>query len=93
PAGQLTLVASKSGRDGSVTINQDAELHLAKFNGGETVTHTLGSGRHAWVQVAEGSVTLNGQKLAEGDGAAVSNETALALSSSGKAQVLVFDLA
>jgi len=88
----LNLVASKSGREGSLRINQDADLWLAKFSNGETVTHELKPKRHAWVQVAEGNVTLNGQPLNGGDAAAVSGESKLELVGKGKAQVLVFDL-
>ena len=90
--GRLNLVASKSGRDGSIPINQDADLWLAKFSNGEAVTHELRADRHAWVHVAEGNVELNGQLLAAGDGAAISQETKLELVGKGKAQVLVFDL-
>ena len=90
--GRLNLVASKSGRDGSLRINQDADLWLARFNNGETVTHELKPKRHAWVHVAEGKVELNGKPLAAGDGVAVSDEPKLELAGKGKAQVLLFDL-
>ncbi len=88
----LTLVASRDGRDGSVSIHQDADLWLARLGGGENATHTLKAGRHAWVQVAEGEVTLNGQTLRAGDGAALSEEAALALTAVAPAQALLFDL-
>jgi len=88
----LTLVASRDGRDGSVSIHQDADLWLARLGGGASATHTLKAGRHAWVQVAEGEVTLNGQALRAGDGAALSEETTLALAAKSPAQVLLFDL-
>jgi redox-sensitive bicupin YhaK (pirin superfamily) len=88
----LTLVASRDGRDGSVSIHQDADLWLARLSGGVGATHTLKRGRHAWVQVAEGEVTLNGQTLRAGDGAALSEETALTLTANAAAQVLLFDL-
>jgi quercetin 2,3-dioxygenase len=90
--GRLNLVASKSGREGSLRINQDADLWLARFSNGETVAHELKPKRHAWVHVAEGGVTLNGQPLRGGDAAAVSNELKLELAGQGRAQVLVFDL-
>ncbi|HTH49721.1 MAG TPA: pirin family protein [Candidatus Limnocylindria bacterium] len=90
--GYLHLVTSKAGRDGSIAINQDADLWLAKFAGGERVTHALAAGRAAYVQVAEGEITLNGQLLQQGDGAQVNAETALELTAAGKAQVLLFDL-
>jgi len=92
PSGRLHLVASKSGRDGSLRINQDADLWLARFSNGETVTHELKPKRHAWIHVAEGNVELNGQRLAAGDGVAVSDESKLELAGKGKAQVLLFDL-
>ncbi len=88
----LTLVASRDGRDGSVSIHQDADLWLARLDGGAGTTHTLKAGRHAWVQVAEGEVTLNGQTLRAGDGAALSEETALTLTAKAPAQALLFDL-
>ncbi len=92
PAGRLNLIASKTGRGGSIAINQDAELLVGKFDGGETVAHPLRSGRHAWVHVAEGEVTLNGARLTAGDGVAVSDERELKLVATSPGQVLVFDL-
>ncbi len=90
--GRLNLVASKSGRDGSIRINQDTDLWLAKFSTDEALTHELRPNRHAWIHVAEGNVELNGKLLAAGDGVAVSQESNLALAGRGKAQVLLFDL-
>ena len=92
PTGRLNLIASKTGRDGSIAINQDADLFVAKFEGGETVSHTLQANRHAWLHVAEGELTLNGQKLTAGDGVAVSEEHELKLTASKPSQVLMFDL-
>ena len=92
PPGRLTLIASRRGRDGSVAINQDADVLLAKFAGGDSITHSLRPQRHAWVQVAEGEVSLNGQILKTGDAASVTGETELRLASDGSAQALVFDL-
>src|SRR5262249_20277751 len=57
PGGRLNLVASKSGRDGSIAINQDSDLYLAKLSAGQEVAHELGAQRHVWVHVAEGEVT------------------------------------
>lgn len=88
----LTLVASREGRDGSVSIQQDADLWLARLGEGASATHTLKPGRHAWVQVAEGEVTLNGQVLRAGDGAALSEESTLTLAAKKPAQALLFDL-
>ena len=92
PGGRLNLVTSKTGRDGSIAINQDAELYLAKLSAGEEVSHSLRPNRHAWVHVAEGEVTLNGESLKAGDGAALSEENALKLAGKTPAQVLLFDL-
>ena len=90
--GTLHLVTSKTGRDGSIAINQDADLWLGKLDTGNRVTHKLAPGRHAWVHVAEGDVSLNGKKLSGGDAAAVSEESMLELSAVKPAQVLLFDL-
>ncbi len=92
PAGQLNLVASKAGRDGSIAINQDADLYLAKLNPGDEVSHSLQPQRHAWVHVAEGEVNLNGKQLKAGDGAAISEEQALKFAAKTPSQVLLFDL-
>jgi quercetin 2,3-dioxygenase len=91
-SGRLHLVTSKSGREGSIPIHQDADLWLAKLNAGENVTHNLGAGRHAWLHVAEGEVSLNGKTLAAGDAAAINEEGALKLSATTPSQVLLFDL-
>jgi redox-sensitive bicupin YhaK (pirin superfamily) len=90
--GRLQLVASRDGRDGSLTIHQDADIFLASLAGQE-VSHELKPGRHAWVQVLRGAVDLNGVALAEGDGAAVSDEAALRLTAGDRAEVMLFDLA
>lgn len=89
---RLRLVASPDGRDGSVTIHQDAELYTTLLSRGSRVRHDLKSDRFAWVQVASGAVSLNGQALSAGDGAKVSGEKALELTATGDAEVLVFDL-
>jgi hypothetical protein len=92
PAGRLHLVTSKTGRDGSIAIHQDADLWLAKLGPGDRVTHKLASGRHAWVHVAEGEVSLNDERLDGGDAAALSEKSAIELSATKPAQVLLFDL-
>ena len=90
--GQFHLITSKTGRDGSMEIHQDADLWLAKLDTNQSVTHTLGADRHAWLHVAEGEVTLNGQTLVGGDAVAVSGEPSLQLSGNKPSQVLLFDL-
>jgi quercetin 2,3-dioxygenase len=91
--GKLRLVASPNGRDGSVTIRQDNELYATVLGAGESVRHELKPDRYAYVQVARGSVKLNGKALQEGDGAAVSEEKAVELTGVKGAEVLLFDLA
>jgi quercetin 2,3-dioxygenase len=89
----LRLVGSRDGRDGSVTIHQDVDLYATVLREGETVTHDLKAGRKAWVQVARGAATLNGEELREDDGVAVEEAGVLKLSSTAKdTEVLLFDL-
>jgi redox-sensitive bicupin YhaK (pirin superfamily) len=90
--GKLRLVASPDGRDGSVTVRQDNELYATVLGKGESVRHELKPDRHAYVQVARGSVKLNGKELQEGDGAAISEEKAVELTGVKDAEVLLFDL-
>jgi len=89
---RLRLVASPDGRDGALTIHQDAELYLASLTAGSRVTHPLRSGRTAWLQVLRGGVSLGGQTLTAGDGVAASDEAAMILEANGAAEVLLFDL-
>jgi quercetin 2,3-dioxygenase len=88
---RFQLVASGDGRDDSLHIRQDADLYLAELT--RPVVHRPAKGRHAWLQVLRGSLTLNGQPLATGDGAAVSDEQELEVSPQGPAAVMLFDLA
>jgi redox-sensitive bicupin YhaK (pirin superfamily) len=90
--GRLRLVASPDGRDGSVTIHQDATVYWGNLADGQEATHTLAPGRHAWVQVLRGFAVLNGQPLATGDGAAISDEETLGLRGDGSAELLLFDM-
>ncbi|MBD2113968.1 MULTISPECIES: pirin family protein [Cyanophyceae] len=92
--GQLRLVGSRDGRDGSVTIHQDVSLYATTLSDGDAVAHTLAPGRVAWVQVARGAVNLNGHDLTAGDGAAVSDLDTLSLTGAAdEAEVLLFDMA
>ena len=91
--GRLRLVGSSDGRDASVVIHQDVELHAALLDADEQVVHALSAGRKGWVQVVRGAVTLNGQDLDTGDGAAVDQESALSLKAKRDGtEVLLFDL-
>ena len=91
--GKLRLVASPDGRNGSVKIRQNNELYATVLGAGETVKHELKKDRYAYVQVARGSVKLNGTKLDAGDGAAISAEKAVELTGVENTEVLLFDLA
>lgn len=91
--GKLRLVVSPDGRDGSVKIRQNNELYATILGPGETVQHEIKADRHAYVQVARGSVKLNGQELKVGDGAAISREKSVELTGVKDAEVLLFDLA
>jgi quercetin 2,3-dioxygenase len=90
--GKLRLVASPDGRDASVTIHQDALVHVGLLERGERASYTLRPRRHAWAQVARGSVQLNGHPLREGDGAAISDESRLDVEGEDSSEVLLFDL-
>jgi quercetin 2,3-dioxygenase len=91
--GKLRLLASPDGRGGSVKIRQDNDLYATVLGAGESVQHALRPDRHAYVQVARGSVQLNGKPLETGDGAAISAEKSLQLTGVKDAEVLLFDLA
>jgi redox-sensitive bicupin YhaK (pirin superfamily) len=91
--GRLRLIASPDGKDGSVTIHQDAKLYVSLLAPGQEVKHELDKGRYAWLQVAKGAVELNGKPLDQGDGAAVSEEQKLTIKGTKDAEVLLFDLA
>jgi len=91
-AGKLHLVTSKTGRDGSIPINQDADLLLGKLNEGQAVTHHVANGRHAWVQLVKGELDANGTKLSPGDAVAISKTDVLKLTATTDADFLLFDL-
>jgi len=90
--GVLRLLAGPRGGGSAVTIHQDVRLYSVLLERDQEVVHELNAERHAWVQVARGAVTLNGQPLWQGDGAAVSAQPSLRLIGLEPADVLVFDL-
>ncbi len=90
--GRLRVVASPYGRDGSLTIHQDAEVLLSSLGVGERVTHELRPGRHAWLQVLRGAVQLNNVTLTVGDGSAVSDEPSLTIRANEPSEVMLVDL-
>lgn len=92
--GKLRLIGSRGGRDGSVTIHQDVDLYATLLDDGQGVSHALAAGRQAWVQVAQGTATLNGDQLYPGDGVAVTEAGKLDLvGTSADAEILLFDMA
>jgi hypothetical protein len=91
--GRLRLIASPDGKEGSVTIHQNARLYVSLLSPGQSVTHELAKGHSSWLQVAKGAIELNGKALAQGDGAAIENESKLEIKGSQDSEILLFDLA
>ena len=89
---RLRLIASPDGRDGSVTIHQNAAIYAARLDGSASVVHNIAAGRRAYVHVARGAVAVNGTPLAAGDGARIEDESSVHLDHGHGAEVLVFDL-
>jgi redox-sensitive bicupin YhaK (pirin superfamily) len=90
--GRLRLIASKEGREGSVKINQDANVFASLLPAGQKAEHQFGDGRLAWLQLIGGALSVNGTKLTAGDGAAVENEHRLEIVAGDDAEFLLFDL-
>jgi quercetin 2,3-dioxygenase len=90
--GKLRLIGSRDGRDGSMTIHQDVDLYATLLAPGDEVSHDIAAGRGGWLQVARGSVSLNGENLNEGDGVAISTSGPLRITGGADAEVLLFDL-
>lgn len=92
-ADQLRVIVSPDGREDSLVIQQDASIHAARLGKGVTVSHAPGADRHAWLQVLSGRLTLNGETLEVGDGAAVAEAPLLDITAGEPSEVLLFDLA
>jgi redox-sensitive bicupin YhaK (pirin superfamily) len=90
--GDLFLVVSHDGREGSLTMNQDANLYLAKPKAGTSLKLPLAKGRKSWLQLAEGGLKVGNQKLSAGDGLAIENEKQLDVVVEKDAHFLFFDL-
>jgi redox-sensitive bicupin YhaK (pirin superfamily) len=90
---RLRVVASPDAADGSLLIHQDARIFIARIDSAVQLRYELANGRHAWLQVLRGSVSLNGKELATSDGAAISEESALDIQADEGAEVMLFDLA
>jgi len=91
--GRLRLIAAGDGREGSVTIHQEAAVYAGLIDGAERLSHALAAGRKAYVHVARGQVTVNGQRLAAGDALKASGESGVVIERGSAAEVLLFDLA
>ena len=92
--GQLKLVASHDGRNNTVRIHQDAELYAAELATSQSIEYQPGEGRHSWIQIARGKVSVNGKELRAGDGAAIVQEPNLQIvGKAGQSEFLLFDLA
>lgn len=91
-AGQLRLVGSQDGRDGSVTIHQDVDLYATCLTDEQAVIHEIGEGRKGWVQVARGTATINDEQLYPGDGVAIDGPGAITLAGTSDTEILLFDM-
>lgn len=90
--GRLRQIISPEGTDGSLAVHQDARVYAGLFDGDESATLDVGPDRHVYVHVARGSLTVNGERLSEGDGARIREPEALRFADGEQAEVLVFDL-
>lgn len=91
--GQLRLIASSDGRDGSVTVHQDVSLFASILGAGESVKYDMDQTRYGWLQVARGAVDVNGQRAEQGDGVIVIGESLLEIAADQPSEILLFDLA
>jgi redox-sensitive bicupin YhaK (pirin superfamily) len=91
--GRLKLLASHDGRDGSMTIHQDASLFATVLNSGDEVEHDLAPNRYGWVQVIRGEIVVRDKLMAAGDGASVRGEQSIKLKARNSSEALLFDLA
>jgi len=88
----FTLIASRDGREGSITIHQDAALGLGRMNKGDELSRSFNQGRLGWLQVTRGSIALGGQVLKAGDGAAIKDEARIGVRAQENAEFLLFDM-
>lgn len=91
--GALICVGSKAGAKGGVTIHQDVDLYVLRLNEGAAETYSPAAGRNIWVQVAWGTLSVNGESLGAGDAAALEGEASVMFEAGGDTEALVFDLA
>ena len=91
--GQLRLIASGDGRDGSVTVHQDVSVFASILGEGESISRDMDQMRYGWIQVARGEIEVNGQRAGQGDGAIAMGESSLEIVAEKSAEILLFDLA
>jgi hypothetical protein len=91
--GQLKLIASPLGGEGTLKVHQDVNLYAAVLSKGDRIRHTFNTDRQGWLQVARGQVILNQIPLQAGDGAAISHESEVVLTATQDTEILLFDLA
>lgn len=90
--GQLRLIASRDGRDGSVTVHQQVDLYATILQPNTGIEHIIADSHKVFVQIISGVVTVNGQSASAGDGVQISNESKLMISGEAEAEFLVFDM-
>jgi redox-sensitive bicupin YhaK (pirin superfamily) len=91
--GGKILTISETGRDGSIAIQQDADLFVARPKAGGKLSHELRPGRHVWHQVVKGAITVNGEALSAGDAISGTEEKVLEIAAGQDSEFLLFDLA
>ena len=89
---KLVLTLSEDGRDGSIAIKQDADMYISKLKAGDNLDFNLREGRGAWIQVVEGSMTVNGQAIKTGDSVAIDTAGLLKLNAVDGTEFMLFDL-
>jgi redox-sensitive bicupin YhaK (pirin superfamily) len=92
-SGRLRLIVSPDGREGSLSIHQDAFVYASVVDPDEALEHAIEPGRHAWVHVARGNVVINGIEMGGGDGAGISGESEIKITGVNRGELLLFDLA
>jgi len=90
--GQLRLIASEDGRDGSVTVHQDVSLFASILDAGQEVVRDMDPLRYAWIQVARGAIAINGESALQGDGVVITGESDLRIKAEEPCEILLFDL-
>ena len=89
---RLRLLASRDGRDGSLTIHQDVDLYSTLLTAGAELTHVFGAGRSGWLQVVTGELRLEGQMLTDGDGASIQDVGSVQIAAVSDSELLIFDM-